>query len=515
MAYVTLDGKSWELEDFLDGNHVTSFPEVIEAVANVTEAAHTAGSTSSLPIGNGSKVFVTDKRVPWVLNTPIRAMDTAVSGKYMSGLITAITNSDLFSTVTINVTQNGGSGTHASWNLIVCPERTTITASSPAIETEGGWGSDNFAAGRKNAQVARQIDVIGVCAAPPASASIGDNILVAAGFGAALSGDFVGKAGQIAKKLTSTPTFSYSTPVIGDLAFDKGSIGTNERSGGSVKAFYTYTSGTEFNSIGASGGSWIYNSDPSPASRKDYLVLTSNTTLDYTYHNKIICVRTTSDITLTLAHTPNTAYKGTSFVIVNDNSDGHTVIISGIMQKNNAGDAYLSSVTLYPGQTMIVFGTNESGSTMNYVGIKTADLENAQYQFKGLMIYNSDGFDLLTGVTDEVEFDSEVYDTLGSFTSGSIFTIPAGITKCQVSLQVTGVTDACSGYFKLKNLTDSGQVGVFDFGYNYAATSTVRLSAISGWMLVTPGDQFVIEAHNNGPNNLEDLNFVVSAIFEH
>lgn len=512
MAYIVLGRKSWEITDFTNGNHNTSVPELMSEVGYVVSNSWRAGSVSTVTIDEGTRTFVTNVVVPWVVNTPIRAVDTSVSGKYVSGLITSITHSETTSTVTLDVEQVGGSGSHSSWNLIVCPERTTVMAANPAGTTIGGTGSTTPAGARKNLETPRQIDIIGVCAAPPASGSTGSKVLITAGFGVSLDPAWSGKGGQIVTK-TGTGWDSFQTAVIGDQCFDLGGIGGGERSGGGARRWYTYQATGVANSIGATSGSWVDNTD----TRMNYSVITGDTTLNYTYHGKVICVRSSSDVDLTLDHTVVAAYNGVSMVVVNDCSSGHSVTIGGVFQKNNAGSSYLSSIIIYPGQSVMLLGTSETGSTMNYIAIKGGDLENPGYAFMGLLVRNTDTVDLLSGQTIEWPFDGTVYDTLGAMGTTTRFTVPAGISKCQVTINAYGTFETGSkATLELKNYTDSGQSGTFMMPLTEPFASHPRsyLSATSGWMLVTPGDEFGIEANNGGSADLGEVNISMSVRFE-
>jgi len=83
-----------------------------------TTLTNTSTSATSVAVGTGSKTFA----ITGVGGTPsyavgqvVRAYNTGVPTNYMQGLVTAASTSSL----TINVTDIGGSGTIAAWTLVV------------------------------------------------------------------------------------------------------------------------------------------------------------------------------------------------------------------------------------------------------------------------------------------------------------------------------------------------------------------------------------------------------------
>lgn len=71
-------------------------------------------STTSLLIGTGSTTFaLTAMAVAYQVDQVVKAVSNANTANYMVGLVTAATTTS----VTINVIEIGGSGTHADWTL--------------------------------------------------------------------------------------------------------------------------------------------------------------------------------------------------------------------------------------------------------------------------------------------------------------------------------------------------------------------------------------------------------------
>ena len=76
-------------------------------------AGYTATSTSSLTIGTGSKTFTTQSGLAYVAGNTVQATYASNSADYMFGTITSYSGT----TMVVNVTAVGGSGTFASWNI--------------------------------------------------------------------------------------------------------------------------------------------------------------------------------------------------------------------------------------------------------------------------------------------------------------------------------------------------------------------------------------------------------------
>lgn len=78
-----------------------------------TGPGYAATSTTSLLIGTGSKAFTTQSGLAYSAGARVRASSAANGANYMEGLVTSYSGT----TLTVNVTKVGGSGTLADWNI--------------------------------------------------------------------------------------------------------------------------------------------------------------------------------------------------------------------------------------------------------------------------------------------------------------------------------------------------------------------------------------------------------------
>lgn len=74
---------------------------------------YAASSTTSLAIGTGSKAFTTQAALAYTVGARVRASSAANGANYMEGLVTGYSGT----TLTVNVTRTGGSGTLSDWNV--------------------------------------------------------------------------------------------------------------------------------------------------------------------------------------------------------------------------------------------------------------------------------------------------------------------------------------------------------------------------------------------------------------
>jgi hypothetical protein len=72
-------------------------------------------STTSVLIGTGSKTFTTQANKQWKVGTTLTAASAAGPSNYMAGQVTSYSGT----TLTLNVTSIGGSGTFADWNIVL------------------------------------------------------------------------------------------------------------------------------------------------------------------------------------------------------------------------------------------------------------------------------------------------------------------------------------------------------------------------------------------------------------
>lgn len=101
------------------------------ATAAAYAAALTSTSTTSLAIGTGAKVFTTQTDKGYAAGQFFSAISAANSANYMHGTI----DSYVGTTLTTTVTDVGGSGTFADWNLSVSGSR----GSTGAAGAPGAW----------------------------------------------------------------------------------------------------------------------------------------------------------------------------------------------------------------------------------------------------------------------------------------------------------------------------------------------------------------------------------------
>lgn len=82
-------------------------------------AAYAGTSTTSLAIGTGAKVFTTQASKLWVAGQFLQIASNANAANYMNGTVTSYSGT----TLTMNITNVGGSGTLADWNISISGTR--------------------------------------------------------------------------------------------------------------------------------------------------------------------------------------------------------------------------------------------------------------------------------------------------------------------------------------------------------------------------------------------------------
>lgn len=108
----------------------------------VNTSVQTGTSTTNRTIGIGSKDFDTNKSGSWIkIDDYVRIESSANSANYMEGWVTAFDSSD-GNPLTVNVTQIGGSGTLANWN-ITNQTRKGITLCNVSYSATSGIFSQN------------------------------------------------------------------------------------------------------------------------------------------------------------------------------------------------------------------------------------------------------------------------------------------------------------------------------------------------------------------------------------
>ena len=74
-------------------------------------------SSTSLTIGTGTQAFIANPGKAWTIGSWVVAASQANPTNYMVGQVTGYATSGGLTTLTLNVTATGGSGTHADWTL--------------------------------------------------------------------------------------------------------------------------------------------------------------------------------------------------------------------------------------------------------------------------------------------------------------------------------------------------------------------------------------------------------------
>ena len=118
-----------------------------ENAANAAAERLTATSVSSVSIGTGSKTFTTQSGKMFSEGTWVLAVSTASAANYMHGQVTSYSGTSLV----VDVTNTGGSGTPTSWNISVSGTRGATGASAAAntvtyTNTTSGLAATNIQA---------------------------------------------------------------------------------------------------------------------------------------------------------------------------------------------------------------------------------------------------------------------------------------------------------------------------------------------------------------------------------
>jgi hypothetical protein len=130
------------LPDFVDevnaaGDEIDASVTAAAASADAALAAATATtvgtSTTSVAIGTGSKVFTTQAGKNWIVGTWLVIPSAANPANFMTGQVTAYSGTSL----TVNVTAVGGSGTFADWNIGLAGARGAQGAAG--VNGNGAW----------------------------------------------------------------------------------------------------------------------------------------------------------------------------------------------------------------------------------------------------------------------------------------------------------------------------------------------------------------------------------------
>jgi hypothetical protein len=130
-------------------------------LTGATGPGYGGSSTTSLAIATGSKAFTTQAGLAYQVGNYVRAASAAGGANFMEGPVTAYSGT----TLTINVTKIGGSGTKADWNFQVAGAPGTgdllstnnlseLTNKTTAIDTLSVKGADIASAATLNLDTA-------------------------------------------------------------------------------------------------------------------------------------------------------------------------------------------------------------------------------------------------------------------------------------------------------------------------------------------------------------------------
>lgn len=128
------------------GGHATRFVPALSQTILACQAAVSAASaasgttaatsTTSIAIGTGSKTFTTAASVAgFIVGNYVRITSAANSANYMYGQITGYSSTTLI----VNVTDTGGSGTHTDWNITLSGFK-GATGPAGAVDTTAQTG---------------------------------------------------------------------------------------------------------------------------------------------------------------------------------------------------------------------------------------------------------------------------------------------------------------------------------------------------------------------------------------
>lgn len=121
----------------------TQFPTMISQINNdialLNNNSTTGTSVTSTTVGTGSKSFTASTGKSWTINSSVRIYSTASAGIWMDGYVTAYNSST--GVLTVMVTNKSGSGTLASWGIVLVPSQ---VGSDIFLSGTGGRFSADF-----------------------------------------------------------------------------------------------------------------------------------------------------------------------------------------------------------------------------------------------------------------------------------------------------------------------------------------------------------------------------------
>lgn len=126
------------------------------------QGVFTGTSTTSLTVGTGSKTFDTQANLAFFTGNTVLIASSANSANFMQGTITAYSGTSM----TVNVTSTGGSGTITSWNISLVDTLTYSQSNSDSISLYGTRDLAVSSIGSGSGASALALFLIGIYAAP-------------------------------------------------------------------------------------------------------------------------------------------------------------------------------------------------------------------------------------------------------------------------------------------------------------------------------------------------------------
>ena len=116
---IVVNGRTWNESDFIGENYATSLPLFFQDVAQHYGQFYTATSSTSIPVGTGTRSLTVQTGKPFAIGQPVRIVRTADPvGVVMDGTITSFTSSTGAMTVLVAGTPTG-SGSYSDWTISV------------------------------------------------------------------------------------------------------------------------------------------------------------------------------------------------------------------------------------------------------------------------------------------------------------------------------------------------------------------------------------------------------------
>jgi len=116
-----------------------SITEMNKDIALLNNNSTTGTSTTSIAVGTGSVTLTASTGKSWVINSSVRIYSTATAGIWMDGYVTAYNSGT--GSLTVMRTNKSGTGTLASWGIILVP---SVIGSDISLNGTGGRITGDF-----------------------------------------------------------------------------------------------------------------------------------------------------------------------------------------------------------------------------------------------------------------------------------------------------------------------------------------------------------------------------------